>query len=182
MSHSTLRSYTKNFRTRSLSAPESVASQVVAMKQERLALSDRREIKARKKLILEAASRGLTFHPIDNNSDIKASAEVGQELRNISELIEKRYVEDRDEFQLTYWVNDLIAKLIAPYERYHVHQWIQEQGGWNGVLKLARNKYQAIVECVPRYRRMGWWRQIAVAAGVVTISVVAVGAGIWYFR
>ena len=150
------------------------------MKHERSALlSNRREIKARKKLILEAANPGLTFHPIDDNIDIKACAEVGQELRNISELIKKRY---EDESRLTNWVNGLIAELIAPYERYLIHQLLQEQGGWNGLLKLARNNYQAFVSRVPRSRRMGSWRQIAVAAGVVTISVIAAGAGICYFR
>ena len=177
MSHSTLRSYTKNFRVRSLSAPESVSSQIAAMKQERSLdrSSDRRELKARKKLILEA---GLTFHPIDDNRDIKACAEVGQELRNISELIVKRY---EDESRLTIWMNNLIAELMAPYQRYSIHHWIQEQGGLNGLLKLTRNKYQAFVDCFPRSRRMGSWRQIAVAVGVVTIGVIAAGAGI-YFR
>ena len=177
MSHSTLR--TKNFRARSLSAPVSVASPVAVMKhwQE---FAARSETKAKKKLILEAAvSRGLTFHLIDDNSDMKACTEIGRELSNISDLIEKRYGE---EAALTNWVNDLISELIAPYERYHIHQWIQEQGGWIGVLKSVRNKYQAFVECVPRSRRLGSWRQIAVAAGGVTIGMIVASAGIWYYR
>ena len=176
MSHSTLR---KSFRVRTLSAPVSVASQVAARKQE----SARSEINAKKKIILEAASRApdLPFPLIDDISDIKACAEVGQELSNMSDIVEKELHHYKEEC-LTNWVNDLIAELIAPYERYHIHQWIQEGGGCIGVLKLVRNKYQAFVDCVSRSRRLGSWRQIAVVAGAVTIGVIAVGAGIWYFR
>lgn len=84
---------------------------------------------------------------------------------------------------LTNWVIDIVAGLMASaYERYHINEWIQEQGGWRGVLQLIRNKYQTFAEYVPVPRGLGSWRQTAVAAGGVLIGVITVGAGVWYFR
>lgn len=79
------------------------------------------------------------------------------------------------------WVIDVVAELVSTaYERYHIDEWIQEQGGWRGVLQLVRNTYQSFVDYVPVPRGLNSWRQIA-ATGGVAIGAIAFGAGVWYF-
>ena len=35
--------------------------------------------------------------------------------------------------------------MATAYQRYHIDDWIQEQSGWTGVLKLVRKKYQTFI-------------------------------------
>ena len=180
MSHSRSESLTD----RNLSVPESVASTsyiTAAMKGDSWSKD-----KAKMKQILEAvAAHGLNFNLIDLNSsaeNIKTCAEVGQDLSDISYLVEKDLRQYKLESSLTSCLNEVIAELSAQYERYHVQEWIQELSDWTRAMKLVRNKYQVFLDtCVPRARRLGSWRQMAVAGGV-TISMIAVGAGVWCFR
>lgn len=227
MSQSTLR----RERGRSLSAPASIMFPAAAAK---------KPTKAGIKLILKSAmtSQG-TRCQINVNEDAKACTEVGQELRELSGLIERelqgenqsfinqiitiltairnqdatiwepffkalenmisrqvctktfvnftafgialvRRYHDESPNSSIHWVIDIVAELVSSaYERYHIDEWIQEQGGWRGVLQLVRNKYQSFVDYVPVPRGLELWRQIAVTSGVA-IGAIAVGAGVWY--
>ena len=227
MSQSTLR------RSRSLTAPASITSQVTAVKE---------LTKDGIKLILKSAmtpsqSTRCLFNVHENT---KACTEVGQELSNLSGLIEKELQGENQSFIVQVrniltairnqditiwepffkavetlisrqvctktfinftvfgialvrryndespnssidWVIDVVAELVSTaYERYHINEWIQEQGGWRGVLQLVRNTYQSFVDYVPVPRGLNSWRQIAVTGGVA-IGAIAVGAGVWYF-
>ena len=141
------------------------------------------EDKAKIKRILNAASSvhgGLTFNLLDVDSSaesIKTCAEVGKDLSEISDLVEKdlrqyKVQSSRMESSLTSCLNEVITVLTVQYERCHVQEWMQE----------LSDKYQVFLDtCVPRARRMGSWHQMAVAGGVA-ISMVVVGTGIWCFR
>ena len=180
MSHS----HTESLTDRNFSVPESVASYITAAAMKEDSWSGD---KAKMKLILDAAAaaHGLTFSLIDVNSsaeNIKACAEVAQDLSDISDQVEKNIRRYKEESPLTSCLNEVIAELTAQYERYHVQEWIQELSDWTRAMKLFRNKYRVFLDtCVPRARRLGSWRQMAMAGGV-TISTIAVGAGIWCFR
>ena len=78
------------------------------------------------------------------------------------------------------WATDVVAEMVSSaYERYHINEWIQEQGGWRGVLQLVRNEYQSFVDCVPVPRGLVWWsRQVVVKVGVA-ISAIVIGVGDW---
>lgn len=216
-------------RVRSLSAPASITFPAVAVKE---------PTKAGIKTILKSAMTSQGTRCLINE-DTKACTEVGQELRELSGLIERelqgenqtfieqvrhiltairnqdttiwepffkavenmiskqvctktfvnftafgialvrRYNEESPSNSI-HWVIDIVTELVSSaYERYHIDEWIQEQGGWRGVLQLVRNKYQSFVDYVPVPRGFELWRQIAVTGGVA-IGAIAVGAGVWY--
>ena len=93
----------------------------------------------------------------------------------------RRYKEESPDSP-TNWIIDLVAELmVSAYERYNIDNWIQEQGGWKGVLRLIRNKCQTVVDYIPARRGMGSWRQAAVT-GAGVICLIAVGAAIWHIR
>lgn len=75
------------------------------------------------------------------------------------------------------WMTEQIYELMASaYQRYHIDQWIQEQGGWTGVLRLVRMKYQTVTDYA--IGRRGSVRQNVTAGVVVIVGVVAFT--IWY--
>lgn len=76
------------------------------------------------------------------------------------------------------WITEQVYELMASaYQRYHIDDWIREQGGWTGVLKLVRTKCQTFTDYAiqPVFAR----RQTAVAAGTIVVFG-AVGLIIWY--
>ena len=76
------------------------------------------------------------------------------------------------------WITEKVSSLMATaYQRYHIDDWIQEQGGWTGVLRLVRKKYQTFTDYATGGRR--FTRRQAVAASAGVISIIAVVA-IWY--
>lgn len=76
------------------------------------------------------------------------------------------------------WVIEQVSELMASaYQRYHIDDWIQEQGGWMGVLRLVRMKYQTFTD----YAIREWnftRRQTATAGSIVIVSAVAFI--VWY--
>lgn len=76
------------------------------------------------------------------------------------------------------WVTEQVYELmVSAYQRYHIDDWIQEQGGWTGVLKLVRKKYQTFSDYAIGER--GLTRRNAVAAGAIVL-ISAVGFAVWY--
>ena len=97
--------------------------------------------------------------------------------------IVRRYKEELPN-STTNWVISLVVELMmSAYERYRIYDWIQQQGGWRGVLELVRRRYQTFVDyAFPLPRRLGSWRQIAVGSGVMIGVVVVSAAGIWFYK
>lgn len=128
------------------------------------------------------ALREAFFEALDDMITGQVCTKIFVNFTVFSIILARFYEQDSSNCS-TNGVINLVAKLMTlAYERYHINEWIQEQGGWTGVLKLVRNQYQTFVDgCVLIPRGLGSWRQIAMAGGV-TIGAIAVGAGIWYFR
>ena len=76
------------------------------------------------------------------------------------------------------WMTEQIYELMASaYQRYHIDDWIEEQGGWTGVLRLVREKYQTITDYA--IGRRGSMRQ-NLTAGVAVTIVGVVAFTVWY--
>lgn len=76
------------------------------------------------------------------------------------------------------WITEQVSSLMAAaYQRYHIDDWIQEQGGWTGVLRLVRKKYQTFTDYATGGQ--GFTRRQAVTAGAGVICIITVAA-IWY--
>ena len=77
------------------------------------------------------------------------------------------------------WMTEQVYELMAAaYQRYQIDEWIQRKGGWAGVLRLVRKKYQTITDYATGGR--GFTRQHAAIAGTVIISF-GVAFTIWYY-
>ena len=82
-------------------------------------------------------------------------------------------LEDRAE-----WLTEQVYELMeAAYRRYRIADWIKRQGGWTGVLRLVRKKYQTITDYATGGQ--GFTRQHAAIAGTVVVSF-GVAFMIWY--
>jgi len=57
-------------------------------------------------------------------------------------------------------------------QRYHIDDWVEEQGGWAGVLRLVREKYQTAID----YAIERWGVTVGVAGAIVGVVAFA----IWY--
>ena len=76
------------------------------------------------------------------------------------------------------WITEQLYGLIATaYQRYHIDNWIQEQGGWSGVLQLVRTKFQTFTDYAIGGR--GLTRKRAATAGVIIVFSAA-ALFIWY--
>ena len=76
------------------------------------------------------------------------------------------------------WVTEQVYELmLSAYQRYHIDDWIQQQGGWTGVLRLVRKKYQTFSDYAIGGR--GFTRRNAVAAGGIVL-IGAVVFAVWY--
>ena len=76
------------------------------------------------------------------------------------------------------WIVQQVSTLMAAaYQRYHIDDWIQEQGGWTGVLRLVRQKYQTVTDYATRGRGFTTGKKIAAGAGVTGIIALV---AIWY--
>jgi len=73
------------------------------------------------------------------------------------------------------WMTEQICELMeSAYQRYRIGDWIEEQGGWPGVLRLVRKKYQTITDYGER------WGVNRVTVGVAGAIVGVVAIAIWY--
>ena len=76
------------------------------------------------------------------------------------------------------WVTEQVYELMASaYQRYHIDDWIQEQGGWTGVLRLVRKKYQTFSDYA--IGGQGSTRRNAATAGAIVV-IGAVAFAVWY--
>ena len=76
------------------------------------------------------------------------------------------------------WVTEQVYELmVSAYQRYHIDDWIQEQGGWTGVLRLVRKKYQTFSDYA--IGRRGLTRRNAGTAGAIVL-ISAVAFTVWY--
>ena len=77
------------------------------------------------------------------------------------------------------WITEQVSILkAAAYHRYHI-DWIQEQSGGTGVLRLVRKKYQTFIDCATGGQGFMRRRQ-AVAAGAGMICIITTVAAVWY--
>ena len=78
------------------------------------------------------------------------------------------------------WVTEQVYELMASaYQRYHIYEWIQEQGGWKAVLGLVREKHQTCSDYAPQGGRGFTRRNTALTVGAAFI-LGAVALGVWY--
>ena len=77
------------------------------------------------------------------------------------------------------WITEQVSSVkAAAYQRYHIDDWIQEQSGWTGVLRLVRE------HAVPNLHRLyaagakGFMRRRQAVAGM--ICIITTVAAIWH--
>ena len=81
----------------------------------------------------------------------------------------------------TVWIAQQVSILMAAaYQRYHIDDWIQEQGGWTGVLRLVRKKYQTVTDYATGGRGFTTGQKVAAGAGVAGIAGIIALVAIWY--
>lgn len=74
------------------------------------------------------------------------------------------------------WMTEQVYELMTfAYQRYRINDWIQEQGGWKGVLRLVRMRYQTFTDYATQ-RLVS--NSGATAGAVVLIGTVAFI--VWY--
>ena len=78
------------------------------------------------------------------------------------------------------WITEQVVELMTiAYSRYEIDVWIEEMGGWPGVLARVRGAYHSAIDyAMPSNERRG--SLIAASAGVAGVAAIA-GIGAWWY-
>ena len=89
----------------------------------------------------------------------------------------RRYKEETSENSRT-WITEQVAELmVVAYSRYHIDEWIEQIGGWSGVLTVVRETYHSVID----YARPPGRRGSLIAAGAGVAAIAAAGIGTWWY-